>query len=108
MNGANQVIPNLVMFVHKSYIFAAINNCFGYSIMSEKKRTTTKYKPYKELRKILMNGSPVVEIFEAGLPEQPNELLEITMRPRRVIQKTPIQIGAEVLSRGTVCFITNQ
>ena len=69
--------------------------------MNQKKRTITKYRTWKEFRKILMNRSPVVEMFEAGLPDNPTELVEVTSRPKKIVCNTPIQIGTEVLSRGT-------
>lgn len=68
--------------------------------MNEGKRTHTKYSNFQKFRKVLMNQNPVVDSFPAGRPEEPMELVEYTVKPKKIKQKTPIQIGAEILSRG--------
>ena len=77
---------------------------FGYSIMNEKKRTITKYKSGKQLHRMFMNSFLIVEHVEAGHPSAQSELIEMTMKPKKITLKTPIQIGAEILWRGKLLF----
>ncbi len=88
-------IINIVPYCHFCFVVV-----LGYTIMDENRRTQTLYRTEPKFRKIIMTGRPVIDKIEVGPPDQPEELIEVTVRPRKIRHKTPIQIGAEVLQRG--------
>lgn len=70
--------------------------------MNESKRTVTKYKTMEQFERIIMNRSLVVDKVDVGHPSAQCDLVEVTLRPKKIRQKTPIQIGAEILFRGNL------
>ena len=68
--------------------------------MDENRRTQTLYKTQANFRRVIMTQRPVIDKIEVGPPHNPEELIEVTVRPRKICHKTPIQIGAEILQRG--------
>ena len=70
--------------------------------MDENRRTQTLYKTKAKFRAVIMTRRAVIDKIEVGPPHNPEELIEVTVRPRKICHKTPIQIGAEILQRGNL------